>query len=199
MLEMEKGSIDVETSDHHYDPPPVPESRQVLHAGAVPPVRQAAVREGLPGRGDLAGAGRHHGDRLRLVHRLPLLRGGLSLLGAAVQLRRAADSGRESEPGHGLSVQPAAAEGRDGEVHLLPAPHARGPLAGLPGGLPDRLAQVRQRARSGQRGGLHPAAQAGLRAEGGRGHDAAVLLLLRRTRQPLSRADRRQSPREDEA
>ena len=42
---------------------------QVLHAGAMPPVREAAVREGLPGRGDVAGSRRHHGDRLRLVHR----------------------------------------------------------------------------------------------------------------------------------
>ena len=54
----------------------------------MPPVCEAAVREGLPGRGDLAGAGRDHGDRLRLVHRLPLLRGGLPLLGTPVQFRR---------------------------------------------------------------------------------------------------------------
>ena len=67
----------------------VPDRRPLLHAGPVPPVRQPALRQGLPRRGNLAGAGRHHGHRLRLVHRLPLLRGGLPVLGASLQLRGA--------------------------------------------------------------------------------------------------------------
>ena len=62
VLQMEKGSIDVESADHHYDPPVGTGSRQVLHAGAVSPVFQAALREGLPGRGNLARAGRDHRD-----------------------------------------------------------------------------------------------------------------------------------------
>ena len=104
-----------------------------------------------------------------------------------------------AQPGHGLPLQPAAAEGRDGEVHVLPAPHARGPDAGLPRGLPDRGAQVRQRPRSRQRGRLDPAAQARLRPQGGGRHAAALLLLLRRTRQSLSRSDRPRDRAEGDA
>ena len=61
----------------------------LLHAGAVPAVQEPALREGLPGPRHLAGDRRHHRDRLRLVHRLPLLRGRLPLLGAALQLHQA--------------------------------------------------------------------------------------------------------------
>ena len=52
----------------------------LLPAGPVPPVRQPPLHQGVPGGGDLAGARRHHRHRLRLVHRLPVLRGGLSIL-----------------------------------------------------------------------------------------------------------------------
>ena len=42
VLEMEKGSIDVESSNHYYEHDVVAASAQVLHAGAVPPVRETA-------------------------------------------------------------------------------------------------------------------------------------------------------------
>jgi hypothetical protein len=57
----------------------VPEPGLLLHARAVPAVQEPALRQGLPGQGHLAGAGRHHRDRLQLVHRLPLLRGRVPL------------------------------------------------------------------------------------------------------------------------
>jgi hypothetical protein len=44
-----------------------------LHAGAMPAMQEPAVRQGLPGESDLAGAGWDHRDRLRLVHRLSVL------------------------------------------------------------------------------------------------------------------------------
>jgi Fe-S-cluster-containing dehydrogenase component len=53
---------------------------------------------------------------------------------------------QEAQPEDVLPLEPAAAEGSDGKVHLLPAAHARGEDAGLPRDLPDRRAQVRQRA-----------------------------------------------------
>ena len=109
VLEMEKGSIDVETSITITNRPGT-RSGQVLHAGAVSSVRQAALRQGLPGRSHLAGGGRHHRDRLRLVHRLPLLRSRLPVLGAAFQFlpNREIPEGR-AESRHGLSFQPPAA------------------------------------------------------------------------------------------
>jgi Fe-S-cluster-containing dehydrogenase component len=52
---------------------------------------------------------------------------------------------RSTRPG--LPLQPHPPAGRDGEVHLLPAPHARGPPARVPRGLPHRRPGLRQRAR----------------------------------------------------
>ncbi len=60
----------------------------LLPARRLPAVRQPALREELPGRRDLEGARRHRRDRLRLVHRLPLLHVGLPLRRAALQLDR---------------------------------------------------------------------------------------------------------------
>ena len=48
-----------------------------------------------------------------------------------------------------VPLQPHPAAGRGGEVHLLPAPHPRGPAARLPRGVPDRRARLRQPARPG--------------------------------------------------
>lgn len=70
------------------------------------------------------------------MHRLPVLRSGVPVLGAAIQLLRAEDSARRAEPRHQLPVEPAAVQGRRGEVHVLSAPHARRPPARLPGGVP---------------------------------------------------------------
>ena len=96
---------------------------------------------------------------------MPLLRSGVPVLGEAVQLRRAFAAGGRTEPGHVLPVEPAAKQGRDGEVYVLPAPDAAGADAGVRGGLPDRLAEVRQRARPGERRCLHPATEAGVHPE----------------------------------
>ena len=51
--------------------------------------RESAVHQGLPDRRDLDREGRHRRHRLRLVHRLPLLHGGLPLRRAPLQLGRA--------------------------------------------------------------------------------------------------------------
>ena len=143
VLEMPKGSINVEEGQHDYDPPDGSRSRSLLHAGAMPSVRQSAVRQGVPGGGDLAGKRRHCCDRLRLVHRLPILRSRMSLLGTAVQLRRAAHSARSNQPGHGVPVQSTKAQRRHGEMPLLPSTHTPRAHAGMFGGLPGRCAQVR--------------------------------------------------------
>jgi Fe-S-cluster-containing dehydrogenase component len=75
-----------------------------------------------------------------------------------------------------------APAGRDGEVHVLSAPHARRASARLPRGLPDRRAGLRQPARSRERDPLGPGQQAGLRPEGGARDETELLLLLRRLR-----------------
>ena len=80
----------------------------LLHAGPVPPVQEPALRQGLPGEGDLAGAGRHNGGRLQLVHRLPLLRGGLPVLRPALQFHRTVDPDASSS----TSTCPTSATGR---------------------------------------------------------------------------------------
>ena len=53
-------------------------------------------------------------------------------------------AGRRRESRHPLPRQPAPPQGRGGEVHLLHPAHPQGPLPGLRGDLPHRLAQVRQ-------------------------------------------------------
>ena len=124
VLEMQKGSMDHRTRQRPLRSPGAAPG-QVLHAGAVPAVRQPALRACLPGRGDLEGGRRHRGRRLQLVHRLPVLRGRLPVSRPAFQLDQAGDSqgGDQSEPI--LPQQPHPAAGRDGKMHLLPAPHAR--------------------------------------------------------------------------
>ena len=84
VLEMPRGTMDLEQGDHYYDRPTGARRRSFLHAGAVPPVQESPLCQGLSGRSNLAGGGWDCGHRLRLVHRLPVLRGGLSLLGARV-------------------------------------------------------------------------------------------------------------------
>ena len=84
---------------------------------------------GLPGRGHLEGRRRDRRHRLRLVHRLPLLRGRLPLPCPALQLDEAGDRGRRDQPRPGLSLEPGAAPGRRGEVPLLSASHAQGEAA----------------------------------------------------------------------
>jgi ferredoxin len=81
--------------------------RALLRAGAVPAVPQRAVHEGVPDRRHVDREGRHRRDRLRLVHRLPLLHGGLPVRRAAVQLGRAVDPRGELNPStHYLGNRP---------------------------------------------------------------------------------------------
>jgi hypothetical protein len=108
----------------------------------LPALRGPALRAGVPHRRQLqARQRRHRAGRLRQVHRLQLLRLGLSL-------RRART--RREAPG-------------DDQVHAVRRPHrrqdaARGRAqARLRDGLPDQRAPVRRRARPRQRGvGGHP-------------------------------------------
>ena len=62
--------------------------------------------------------------------------------------REPRDSRRGSESRSGLSIQPHSPAGGDGEMPLLPAPHARRPAARLLGSVPDRRPHLRQSARS---------------------------------------------------
>jgi hypothetical protein len=139
----EKGSHRLREGQRHLRPSrcrnPTSTTCRCSASSATTPLRQ-----GLPGRGHLEGAGRHRGGGLQLVHRLPLLRGGLPLSRAPLQLDQAADPRRGDQPGPGLPEQSHPPAGRDGEVHLLPAPHARGPPARLPGSLPHRRPRLRQ-------------------------------------------------------
>ena len=58
----------------------------LLHSGGVPALRELAVHEGLSDGSHVDRARWHRGDRLRLVHRLQVLHGGLPLWRAALQL-----------------------------------------------------------------------------------------------------------------
>jgi len=107
VLRLPHGSLDIDNAEHNYAPESVPEKRLLLHAGAVPAVQEPALRQGLSCARHLAGDGWHHGHRLRLVHRLPLLRSRLSVLGSTVQLHQAVDSQGPVESGHGLPRQTA--------------------------------------------------------------------------------------------
>ena len=88
-----------------------PAARQVLLPGPVPALPQPAVREGLPDPGDLEGEGRDRRRRLRLVHRLPLLHGGLPVRGPPLQLRGGEPARGRAQPRPALPRQPAAPEG----------------------------------------------------------------------------------------
>ena len=95
--------------------------------------------------------------------------------------------GRGAEPEPALPRQPAAAEGRRREVHLLHPAHARGALPGVRRGLPGRRAQVREPPRSGERDPPRDGDEARVRLQGGARHAPAVLLLLRDVaRRPMS-------------
>ena len=87
--------IDLEEGDQYYDHEQVPAPGQDLPPDRLPAVRGLALHERVPDRGHLAGAGRHRGDRLRLVHRLPLLHGGVPLRRASLQLGRALHPGKD--------------------------------------------------------------------------------------------------------
>ena len=88
------------------------------------------------------------------------------------------DSEGRDQHQHALPGQPAAAQGRGREVHLLHPAHARRPISGLRRGLPGGGAQVRQHPRSRQRDPLHHREQARAGPQRGIEHRPEVLLLL---------------------
>jgi ferredoxin len=70
---------------YHYEPRGRSRKGRHLHADRLHAVREAALRQGLPGAHDLPRGRRPGGDRLQLVHRLPHVHGRLPLLGAPLQ------------------------------------------------------------------------------------------------------------------
>ena len=76
-------------------------------AGPLQPLRQPAVRAGLPDAGHLEARRRHRDDRRAPLHRLPVLRGGVPVRLAQLQLGR-----------------PAAARGRRRQATTRRAPAA---------------------------------------------------------------------------
>ena len=63
-----------------------PGAKPVLRADGLPTLPERAVHEGLSHRGHLDRARRHRSHRLRLVHRLPVLHGRLSVWRTPLQL-----------------------------------------------------------------------------------------------------------------
>jgi hypothetical protein len=158
---------------------------QVLHAGAVPAVRQPALHQRVPRRGHLAGARRHRRGRLQLVHRLPLLRGRVPVPRAALQLDRPEIPRRRSTPTRRTCP---TASGRRAWWRSAPsASTARARAAArVPRGLPHRRAGVWERARPQLRDSLGARKQARVRPERGARDEAALLLLLRRVRPAMN-------------
>ena len=70
----------------------------------------------------MIGGGR--GAFIGAVHRMALLHGRLSVRCPAFQLQEAHHHQGCDQPQPELPEQPAPAQGRGGEMHLLPAPHS---------------------------------------------------------------------------
>ena len=100
-----------------------------LRQGAVPALQGAGLRLGLPRRGAGQDRERAGGLRLRQVHRLPLLHGGLPVRHPEVRVEQVADA-------------------LGAEVHLLRRAAGGQPVAGLREDLPDRRAALGRGRRS---------------------------------------------------
>ncbi len=110
VLEMEKEKgIDLERANPYYDPATGARRRPLLRAGGLSAVHQLALHARLPGGRHLARARRHRGHRLRLVHRLPQLHGGLPVRRPALQLGRRHHPRRRAQHQHARLRQPPAA------------------------------------------------------------------------------------------
>ena len=145
-MEKEKG-VDFTARRPLLPPGRGPRRRPLLHSRQLPAVRESALHQGLPHGATWAGEGRHRGHRLRLVHRLPLLHGGLPLRRAALQLETAHHSRKtKSTP---TPITSATARGPRAWSRSAPsASSARArPLPRLRRGLPGGRAQVRQHPR----------------------------------------------------
>jgi molybdopterin-containing oxidoreductase family iron-sulfur binding subunit len=83
VLEFERESVirgfDLEQGDPYYDHEQAPAEDKVYLPVSCMQCEDSPLLQGVPDRCHLDRAGRHRGDRLRLVHRLPLLHGRVSL------------------------------------------------------------------------------------------------------------------------
>ena len=96
-----------------------PGAKPVLRADGLPTLPERAVHKSLSHRGHLDRARRHRSHRLRLVHRLPVLHGRLSVWRTPLQLGCAVGSPGRAQSIDALSWQPAPAKGRRGKVLVL--------------------------------------------------------------------------------
>ena len=102
---------------------------------------------------------------------------------APLQLDQTRDTRGGDQPGPVVPLEPGAARGRGGEVHVLFASHPPRPAARVPRGVPHRRASLRKPPRSGQRDPLGARPQARVRPQGGARDASALLLLLRQLTQ----------------
>ena len=155
VLKMEKGELDLETSDHHYDLPLVPENDSFFmpvqcHQCANPPCVKVCPVE-PPGRTRTGSSSSiTTGASAAAIARRRALTGP----GASTSPNRNS-LGRLNPNMSYLSNRPRHRGVMEKCTFCLHRTRA-GRTARLPGGLPDRVPQVRQRARSGQRSLLHP-------------------------------------------
>ena len=95
--------------------PRVPEAiRKAFRTGSLQPLREPALRAGLPHEGHLQAGGRDRHDGLPPLHRLPVLHGRLSLRGAKHELPRSPAVHPQDQPGFSDPDQ-----GRGGKMQLL--------------------------------------------------------------------------------
>ncbi len=80
--------------------PGMPEAiRRAFRAGSLQPLREPALRAGLPHAGHLQAGGRDRDDGLPPLHRLPVLHGRLPLRGAKHELPRSPALHPQDQPG----------------------------------------------------------------------------------------------------
>ena len=88
VLRFKDGNMDLEAIRHLLRSGRGAGEGLLLHAGAVPALRQRALHQGVPCAGHMDRAGRDCGGRLQLVHRMPLLHGRVPVHGPMVQFHR---------------------------------------------------------------------------------------------------------------
>ena len=155
----------------------VPGRGALLHRHAVLPMREPSLRLRVSGASDVAGARRDRRRRLRLVHRVSVLHGGVPVLGSALQLGGTRGAGRGGESAPALPGESCQEEGRGGEVHLLHPAHEGGAPTRVRRGLSHGCPRVRESARSRFRDPMGVGEQAGVPPQRGSGDGAPLLVL----------------------